>query len=97
MLYEIILIVAVFGCILTVFLYKYLLQSPEYKARSATPTTAPTPTMSDTTTEAVAEKVFKLFEGVEDLETDLNNLHLYMSQKVEQSKKKEKVPPEPRQ
>jgi hypothetical protein len=88
-LFEIIVIVAVFGGILAVFLYKYLLQSPEYKAKSATPASTTPQVMPDD--EAVAERVFKLFEKVEDLEADLNNLHLYVSQKVEQYKKKEKA------
>lgn len=90
MLLEAVLIVAVFGTILVVFLYKYLFQSPEYKAKTAAPPNAEPQPAANLDAEKIAEKVFKLSEKVDDLEADVNNLHLYVSQKVEQSKKKEK-------
>lgn len=87
LLLEIILIVAVFGTILAVFLYKYLLQSPEYRTKTAESTAiGAQPTLD---LEKVAEKLFKLDDKVDDLEADINNLHSYLSQKVEQSKKKQ--------
>jgi hypothetical protein len=85
---EVFLIIGIFGGILAVVLYKYLLQSPEGK--QATP--QPSNVQEDATVlEPLAEKVYKLFEKVEILEKNFSDLESYLQQKVEIWKKKEKA------
>lgn len=77
---EVLLIIAVFGGILAVVLYKYLLQSPE-----------PVTESDNEILELVAERVYKLFEKVENLDKTFSDLEAYLQQKVEIWKKKEKA------
>lgn len=86
---EVLLIIAVFGGILAIMLYKYLLQSPEVKTETAkTEMAQPRSSESDVNVlEPLAERVYTLFEKVEVLEKNFSSLESYLQQKVEIWKK----------
>lgn len=90
---EILLIIATFGAILAVSLYFYLFRSSQREAQPLQ--TSPSSSgqqLGDM--EALAEKVLKLIDKVDDLENNLKNVREYLEQKVESfSKKKEKPAP----
>jgi len=83
---EVLLIIVVFGGILAIFLYKYLLQSPEAASPSQSATES-----EEQLLEPLAERVYKLFEKVELLDKNFSDLESYLQQKVEIWKKKEKA------
>jgi hypothetical protein len=84
---EVVLIIVLFGGILAIMLYKYLLQSPEYKG--AEKHTEKNVDAEDSILEPLAERVFILFQKVETLEKNFTDLESYLEQKVEIWKKKE--------
>jgi uncharacterized protein YlxW (UPF0749 family) len=88
---EVVLIIVLFGGILTVMLYKYLFGSPEYKGTGKyTEQQQEQDEVSDSVLEAIAEKLYILFQEVEALEKTVDNLEFYLKQKVETWKKREK-------
>lgn len=85
MIFEALLIIAVFGGILAVMLYFYLFKSEPKSKNPVEVSDEP----SANVIEPIAEKVLKLFEKVEQLEKNFESLEAYVEQKVAIWKKRE--------
>jgi len=90
---EIILIILIFGGILAIMLYKYLLESPEYAQKRTAENIKNTAGEEATIEifEEAAKQTYILFDKVEELEKRVDNLEDYLSQKVEIWKKQKRA------
>jgi len=76
-------IIGVFGAILAVFLYEYLLESPEYKEKKAERKMEKPMVDEVDSKEALAEKVYIVMQKFDGLEKKVADLDAYLSQVVD--------------